>query len=444
MTYTEPDIDRRQPFTDGHGESSPAKSGGSLVHLPAVGVPLAVAAVVLLAVNLRLVFGSSSAVAPDIRAAYHLGAASAALLTTGPVVCLGLFGSLAPRALRRWSAPFVLVACLVLITAGTAVRGVASWRALLVGTLVASVGIAVANVLGPVFVRLFFPYRVGVMTGLFTALVSASAGIASGATGPLTAGLLHSWRTTLFAWAGPSLVAVLVFVALALRHHRAAAAVPGQRTTRQVRMASVSRSPTAWAVTGFMGIQSLLAYSMIAWLPTIYHDRGLSTQTAALVLTALSAASILTALTVPIVAARIPDQRLLAVGVVALSVAGLVGVLASGSLAAVVWAVLLGLGQGGQLSLALAMINLRTPDVATAADLSTMAQSIGYLIAALGPIATGALHGATDGWTTPLLLLTALMVPLAACGWIAGVNRTTEEPDLRSTQHRHRMGRERG
>lgn len=407
--------------------SSAAPSAMCSVQSSALDVGLAIAGVVLLAVNLRLVFGSASAAASDIRAAYHLGPASAALLTTGPVVCLGLFGPLAAQALRRWSVSSALAACLAVITAGTALRGVPSWPVLLIGTLVAGAGIAVANVLGPVFVRVFFPHRIGVMTGLFTALVSASAGIAAGATVPLSTSLLHGWRTTLFAWAGPSFVAVLVFVALTLGHHRAAAPAAGRQTTPRMRTMSVLRSPTAWAVTGFMGIQSLLAYSMIAWLPTIYHDQGLSPQLSGLTLTALSVASVLTALIVPIVATRRPNQRLLAIVVVAFSVAGLLGVLAAGPDAALVCAVLLGLGQGGQLSLALTLVNLRANDAASAADLSTMAQSIGYLIAALGPILIGVLRDATNSWTMPLLLLITVTAPLSACGCIAGTSRTSAE-----------------
>ncbi|MFC8182276.1 hypothetical protein ACFULT_25685 [Rhodococcus sp. NPDC057297] len=120
------------------------------------------------------------------------------------------------------------------------------------------------------------------------------------------------------------------------------------------------------------------------------------------------------------VAARLRRQSALAVAVVALSFAGLIGVLVGSAGLAVVWAILLGLGQGGQLSLALTLINLRAPNTCTATSLSTMAQSIGYLIAALGPVTAGAIHGATGSWTIPLLALLTVMIPLTLCGWMAG------------------------
>lgn len=394
-----------------------------------VGPVTAIAAVVLLGVSLRLVFGSASALLTEIRRAYGLGSGSAALLTAGPVVCLGLFGPLAARAVRRWSVPAVLAACSALVTVGAALRGLASWPMLLLGTLCAGIGIAVANVLGPVLVRLLFPHRIGELTGLLTALVSASAGIASGATIPLDHGLLHSWRATLASWALPSAVAAAVLAIVAVRYHRHAAGAGAARTGPRW-SPDVLRSPTAWAITGFMGIQSLLAYSLIAWLPTVYQERGTDAGGAGLVLTVLSVSSIATALAVPVVAVRARAQSGIALAVVACSAAGLIGVLSTGTHLALLWAVLLGLGQGGQLSLALTLMNLRSATAAQATSLSTMAQSIGYLIAATGPVLTGAVRSASGGWTVPIACLLVLMVPLAACGLLAG--RGTRVPGAES------------
>lgn len=388
--------------------------------LRAVGAFVAVAAAVLLGLNLRLVFGSASSVLAEIRRAYGLGSGSAALLTTGPVLCLGVFGPLAARAVRRWTVPAVLTGCLALVAVGTALRGVPLWVALLLGTLLAGIGIAVANVLGPVLVRLLFPHRIGVLTGLLTALVSASAGIASGITVPVEHGLLHSWRASLAAWAVPAVLAVLALALVAGRYRRfrGAQVRPGRADPgwRQ----EVLRSPVAWGITGFMGIQSLLAYAMIGWLPTIYREQGLGAEQAGLLLTVLSVSSIATALVCPMLATRLRGQRALAVAVVACSALGLCGVLTAALEAPAFWAVLLGLGQGGQLSLALTLVNLRASCAAIATSLSTMAQSVGYVIAALGPIVVGALRGVTGSWTVALVVLLALMVPLSLCGWFAG------------------------
>lgn len=386
--------------------------------LDAVGIVLALSAVVLLGLSLRLIFGSASAVISEISGFYGLGSGAVALLTTGPVLCLGLFARLAPGVSRRWPVPAVITACLALITIGTALRGVPVWSALLVGTLLAGAGIAVANVLGPVLVRMLFPHRIGLVTGLLTALISVSAGVASGATVPIGTALPGNWRAGLAFWAVPAAAATAATLLVALRfrrHHRETAPLAEERP--RVRL---FRSPTAWAVTGFMGIQSLLAYSVIGWLPTIYRDRGWSAEHAGLLLTALSITSLVTALAIPIVAARRASQSVIALFVVSASVAGLVGVLSSGPDYAVLWAILLGLGQGGQLALALTLMNLRAASTAEAMSLSSMAQTVGYLFAATGPLLSGALRGITGNWQTSLLVLLALMVPLTWCGLIAG------------------------
>ncbi|OZF40980.1 hypothetical protein CH294_02035 [Rhodococcus sp. 14-2483-1-1] len=410
------------PVTDtGSEHPSGSPEGSDRTALSVVGTDAAVAAIVLLGLDLRLVFGSASAVLAEIRQSYALGSGSAALLTTGPVLCLGVFAVAATRTVRRWTVPVVLTGCLMLIFVGTALRGAPLWPALIIGTLLAGMGIAVANVLGPVLIRLLFPHRIGLMTGLFTALVSASAGIASGATIPIDSSVFHNWRTTLMVWAVPSTAALGAMALLAWRYrHVDRTTTSTDRSAEPKWQTAVLRSSVAWAVTGFMGLQSLLAYSMIAWLPTIYRDRGLSAENAGLLLTALSVSSIATALTVPVLAARIRRQSVLAIAVVALSVVGLIGVLAGSIELAPMWAILLGLGQGGQLSLALTLINLRAPNTATATSLSTMAQSIGYLVAAAGPVVAGAIHSSTGSWTAPLLALLAVMVPLTLCGWMAG------------------------
>ena len=161
--------------------------------LGAVGTGLAVIAIVLMGICLRLLFGSASAVIPEIRRAFHLGGGQVALLTTGPVLCLGAFSAVAPRLAQRFSAVSVSAFAMLLVAVGTAARIVPSWPVLLGGTLVAGAGIAIANVLGPILVRIFFPHRLGPMTGLLIALLSMSTGVGSAFTVPVETGLGGDW-----------------------------------------------------------------------------------------------------------------------------------------------------------------------------------------------------------------------------------------------------------
>jgi len=172
-----------------------------------------------------------------------------------------------------------------------------------------------------------------------------------------------------------------------------------------------------------MGMQSLLYFSPLSWLPAIHRHQGIDPTTAGVFLSILNLISIPTTFLAPVLAHRMRDQRKAVAGCVALTAAGLLGILVAPSGTALVWVVILGLGQGGTLSLALLMIVLRAGDDETAARLSSMAQGFGYLLAATGPLVTGLLHAATGSWTVPLLWLSALCVVELLAGLAAGRRR---------------------
>ncbi|WP_037169892.1 MFS transporter [Rhodococcoides fascians] len=420
-------------------------------------IACAVGTVVVFGLSLRLLFGSTSALTSDIAEFYSANSTSMALLTTGPVICLGVFAATARYFVRRAQVTHVLVVCLFLVAVGTAVRAVPSWPILVVGTLVAAAGIAVANVLGPVFVRLVVREwslserprgrewslserprgrewssagesdaaagrRLGLLTGVLTAVISASAGVASGVSVPLAEAFDGGWRIVLGLWSIPVVLAAgcMAIFGRTLSRGRSVAGsatlpddAPGSRT-------GVLTSPVAWSLTAFMGLQSLMAYSMIAWLPTIFRDRGVDARDAGLLLTALSVSSVLTALTVPSLATRLGNQSALAVAVTLPTCVGLLGIVSSADSWALVWAVLLGLGQGGQLSLALTLMNLRASNARDAASLSSMAQTVGYVLAAAGPLVCGAVHSATQRWEPSIVFLLVVTIPMAAAGAVAG------------------------
>jgi CP family cyanate transporter-like MFS transporter len=172
----------------------------------------------------------------------------------------------------------------------------------------------------------------------------------------------------------------------------------------------VWRYPLAWHVLFFMGMQSLLYYGPLSWLPAIYRDRGVDPAEAGVLLMVFNGIAIIGNLTAPVIASRLPDQRVPVGVAICLMTVGLLGVLLGPNWTALLWASILGVAQGASLSLALLVIVLRSRDSDTAAALSGMAQSGGYLLAATGPLVMGLLHGLTDGWTMPLLFLLAVAV----------------------------------
>jgi len=376
---------------------------------------LAVLSVVAIAFNMRTAIGEIPPVLEDL----GLSSAAQSILATVPVVCFGLAALATPVLRARFGEERGLLAVLALLLVGVLVRAIwPSAGGLFPGTVVVGCAIAVMNVLVPSLVRRRFPGHVGLMTGVYSTALIVGGSLAAATTVPLRDAADGSLHLALGIWAIPIVVALVVW--LPQRRHRALPAVAGGREA----IRALGRSRVAWYVTGFMGLQSLLYYAPLSWLPAIHRDQGIDAATAGFLLSTLNFVSVPTTFLAPVLAHRMRDQRPAVAGCVALTAIGLLGILLAPSSTALVWVVILGLGQGAALSLALLMIVLRAADNDTAARLSSMAQGFGYLIAATGPLVTGLLHAATGSWTIPLVLLVALCGVELVVGLAAGRART--------------------
>lgn len=374
---------------------------------------LAVLSVVAIAFNMRTAIGEIPPVLPDL----GLSQAGQSILATVPVVCFGLAALAAPALRARLGEERGLLAVLGLLLVGVLVRAVWPGGGLFPGTVLAGCGIAVMNVLVPSLIRRRFPGHVGLMTGVYTTALVAGGSLSAAATVPLRDAANGSLHIALGIWAIPIAIALVAW--LPQRRHRALPPVAGGREA----IRALGRSPVAWYVTLFMGMQSLLYYAPLSWLPAIHRDQGIDAATAGFLLSTLNLISIPTTFLAPVIAHRMRDQRPAVAGCVALTAIGLLGILLAPSSTALVWVIVLGLGQGAALSLALLMIVLRAADDNTAARLSSMAQGFGYLIAATGPLVMGLVHAATGSWTAPLVLLVLLCGVELVVGLAAGRDR---------------------
>jgi CP family cyanate transporter-like MFS transporter len=292
------------------------------------------------------------------------------------------------------------------------VRLIPGIGALFVGTAIAGLGIALGNVLVPSLIkRDFADDQVGLMTGGYTMAISASGAIAAALTIPVEDAIGQGWRPALAIWAAPALVAAAIWVPRIRRGRHAAGAGPAP---------SLWRNRLAWQVTAFMGIQSLLFYSCLSWLPALLRSEGIDRGAAGALLSVMLLTAIPSCLLVPVWASRARDQRVAIAVTLAVYAAGLIGLLVAPEAAPAAWATLLGFAQGSLLALAFLMFGLRAPDQTYAAQLSAMAQTVGYAVAAAGPLLLGVLRDATGGWTAPIAVLLAVLVPLFAAGMAAG------------------------
>ncbi|MFF0774819.1 CynX/NimT family MFS transporter [Nonomuraea wenchangensis] len=372
-----------------------------------------VAGFVLAALNLRPAIAGVSPLLDEIMGDVGLSPAGGGAITTVMVVCLGMFGPVAPLLARRIGLDRTLLAGLLVIACGVALRGLDGAPVLYLGSALAATAIAVMNVSMPGVVKQHFPTRISVMTGVYVSAVVAGAAVASAAVIPVERLTGFSWRGVTALLAVPALLAALLWLPQALRAQPAQPSGPRPFRT-------VLRSRVTWYVTALMGLQSLTFYVVLAWLPTIFMERGVPAEQAGYLLSLTNLVQVAASLAVPVLAGRRASQVPYVVGAGVLTVLGYLGVLLAPTTLPWLWMIVLGLGQGASFALALLIIALRPADPAAVTALSAVAQSAGYVIAALGPLLFGYLRELSGGWSVPLTVALGVLAAQIVVGWFAG------------------------
>jgi CP family cyanate transporter-like MFS transporter len=384
---------------------------------------LLVVGVAALGFNLRGAITSLPPVFPELESSLRLSTATISVLAATPVLCFAAVSGFAAALARRFGEERVLLAAIVALVAGLAARGAAPGAALFPGTIVCGAAIAVMNVLLSSLIKRRWPERAGFLIGLYITALSVGAIVGSVASVPLWQATGGSLAITLGWLAVPAALGALLWLPQ-LRQgqqaHPVIRTVPAGSTTR----IAVYRHALAWQVTVFMGMQSLLYYAALSWLPTILRSRGESAGGAGDLLAIMGVGNLAVSLVVPVVAQRMRAQHALVVPTVLAVGAGLAGLVYAPLGSAVAWALILGAGQNAALALAIFFTAARAPNPAAAASLSAFTQAAGYLMASAGPLEVGFLHSATGSWTAPVAVLFALTGVLLAAGLLAARPRS--------------------
>ncbi len=378
------------------------------------GGALLVAAFVLLSLNMRIFFGGVGPLIPTLQ----LSHTAATVLTTLPPLCMGLFAPTGSALRRRIGDERALFTAMAVLVVGIVIRS-GGTAGLFAGTIVAGIGVAVLNVITPVLVKKRFPpERIGVMMGVYAMMMSSGAAAIAGLSVPIYHATGGSSAIALGVAVIPAVPALLALgTQLRFGPDKGQAGAPAQ-------WSGLLRNRTAWSVTGFFGLQSLMLYTIFAWLPTIYVAKGIDAATAGLYLSLCVIAVSAGGFFGPSLAGHKPDQRPHVMVTVVLCFVGITGVLLAPVGMAPVWVVILGVGLGAGQGIPGVLYVARTRDRQTAAQLSSMAQTVGYVIAATGPLLTAALFSVTGSWTLPLVVLLALLVVNMVISMPAGRNHT--------------------
>ncbi|HEX7303739.1 MFS transporter [Lentzea sp.] len=379
-----------------------------------------VASVFLVALNLRPALTSVGPLLPRIGDEAGLSEGAQGLLGALPLLAFAVVSPLVQHPARRFGVERSLLAALVVLAIGVVVRSGAGDAGLWIGTAVAGSAIAVGNVLVPTVVKRDYRDHVSMATGVYSACITVGASVASAVAVPLADGA--GWRGALAFWAVPALVVAVLWLPRAWTGGPVAEpAVEGQAAV------SVWRRPAAWLVTAFMGLQSTTFYVMVTWLPTVEISRGVPAAQAGVHLFVYQLVGVGSGLVIPRLMRRGDDVVAAAVTASVPMVAGVAGLVLVPAWS-IVWAVVAGLGSGASLVVALSLISLRGRGQHGTTQLSGMAQSLGYLLAALGPVVAGLLAERTGTWTASLLVVGVLAVAQVAVAVAAGRPRSTVEP----------------
>ena len=377
--------------------------------------------ILLIAANLRGPITGIGPVLDQVIDSFQLTSSQAGMLTTLPLLAFAIASPMATTLAKKQGLEISLFIALVLIGLGLSTRLIDSVIILYLGTAVIGVGIAIGNVLLPSLIKRDFPHKVAVMTSAYVLAMGIFAGSYSALLIPLAAYQNIGWQIALASYGLITLFSLIIWLPQLKLHTK-----PTKDLTQSHTQGKIWHHAIAWHVTLCLGLNSFFTYIMIAWLPNILIEGGHDAQQAGVLHGAFQMASAVPGIILIPLLSKLKDQRILALSLAILGFICALGLLYFPHFA-FIWSTTLGFCAGAIFILGLSYISLRTHHSRQAASLSGMAQCVGYLLAAIGPMFAGALHSHFNSWA-PVLWLCALASLLSGVfGYLGGRNVSLNE-----------------
>ncbi|MCJ7842458.1 MFS transporter [Lederbergia sp. NSJ-179] len=383
--------------------------------------------IILVGANLRAPLTSVGSLISFIRDDLGLSHAVAGSITTLPLLAFAFLSPFAPKLANRFGMEKTIFFSLLFLTIGLTIRSLVGAGFLFTGTMMIGMAIAIGNVLLPGFIKMNFPLKIGMMTGVYAVFMNLFGALGSGLSVPIASIKGIGWKGSLAFWTILSVIALLFWIPQLWKKSESV------KTTEAIAQKgkSIWRSPLAWNITIFMGLQSLIFYTMITWLPEILQSHGYSSGAAGWMLFLMQFALIPITFIIPVMAEKMENQRFFAALTAIFFMAGIVGIFLGSKPFIAISVILIGMAAGSAFSLSMMFFSLRTENGQEAAEMSGMAQSFGYLLAAIGPVLFGGLHDLFHGWKIPLLLLFLLSMIILIAGVEAGKNKVISASPLK-------------
>ncbi|WP_244629826.1 MFS transporter [Macrococcoides canis] len=375
-------------------------------------------AVLLLAANLRAPLTSVGVLLPKIDAALHLTTFQISIFAILPLLSFSFASYFAVNVSKKLGLNTTILFALSLIIIGVIIRSITNIPSLFIGMLLIGIGIAFGNVLAPVFIKVSFPLHLGIVTALYTVIMNIFGAISSAVAAPLAQSFSYqfSLRTILFI----TILALISWIYVL-------------KSSKETDIPDVSgtslniwKSKLAWHITIFMGGQSVIFYSLINWLPLLLKQEGVDPAITGGYLTILQIAIIIFTFIVPMIAAKHADQVKLGWINGLLYIIAMLGIIFINHNYILIFMIMLGIAAGISFGLVNTFFSIKVKHSETAKKLSGMAQSVGYLLAAISVMLFGVLHDITGNWNLSLYLLLADALMLLIVGVLAGRNQTID------------------
>lgn len=387
------------------------------------------AAILLISCCLRAPITGVGPMIGIIRDDLNLANSAAGMLTTIPLLAFAVVSLFVGKLSSRFQAGQVMLWGLIATGAGILCRSYLGMAGVFAGTVVIGIGIAVGNVLIPAFIKAYFPGKVGMMTGVYTSLMAIFSGIAGAVSIPMFS--LWGWKNALAVWIFLLAAAILLWLpsrscslekkAPTLEPQPQAGMVQPAAGAKGIGLITLARDSMTWWVSAYMGVQSLIFYCFVAWFATIVQSKGFDAQTAGYFNSAYMLVGIPGSLILPMISDRCKNQSALAVGLGVLYMGGMASMLLTKGTSLLIASILCcGFCAGASLSFAMLLFVMHTSSAADASALSGLAQSIGYALAAAGPVCMGKLYDVTGGWTIPLVVMLVMVGVLTVAGLFSG------------------------
>ncbi|WP_210140614.1 MFS transporter [Staphylococcus sp. GDX8P107P-1] len=388
---------------------------------------IVVIAIILIASTLRAPLTSVGPVIHEIKEAMSINDSVAGFLTTIPLIIFAIVSPLVSKVTTRLTMSHTLLYSTLLLIVALILRIMGDFNVFIIGTILLGIAIAFGNVVLPSYVKWYFPMQIGLMTGIYSGTMNFTAGLGGGLSHPLSEMTILGFRLSLVFWVILGLAAITIWLLTVRSGSNLETRTIENAELNKNKKLNMIKSKIAWMVALTMGFQSMIFYTIVAWVPSILMDRGIDPNTAGYLLMLNQFAQVPMTFIFPVIAAKLKNQRILVIIVTLLFLIGF-GLFFAQSLPVLIMGmVIVGLAMGACFSLCMTFFSIRARTSNGSISLSGFGQSVGYFIAAFGPFLIGLLHDLTNSWDIVIIAFIIMSLLVFIFGFAAAKNRVVEE-----------------